>query len=321
MGDTTICQGDPIKLNIFSDGLHYTWTPASQLDDAASASPVATTNANTAYKVIAVIGTCSANATINVTTIPYPYANAGNDTIICFQTPAQLHGLVDAASFLWSPQSALSNPAILDPVTTPSTTMAYTLSAFDTKGCPKPGRDTVVIKVLPKVNAFAGRDTSVVVDQRLRLNATGGEFYRWSPATGLSSTDIANPLAVFDKEDENIRYMLLAFNEAGCVDSAFITIKVFKTRPSVFVPTAFTPNGDGRNDILRPIAVGMQRLDFFGVYNRWGQLIFSTSINGRGWDGTISGTPQSSGTYVWAVKAVDFLGTPYFGKGTVTLIR
>jgi gliding motility-associated-like protein len=321
MNDTTICQGDAIKLNIVSNGLHYSWTPASQLNDGAAQSPITTTNVNTMYKVNAVIGSCSADAAINVTTVPYPFANAGNDTVICFQTAAQLHGTIIGSSFSWSPSTALINANTLFPVSSPSATTAYILSVFDTKGCPKPGTDTVVVTVLRDINAFAGRDTSVVINQSLQLNATGGKLYSWSPSTGLSATDIPNPVAIFDEEDESIRYRVLAYNEAGCVDSAFITVKVFKTLPSVFVPTAFTPNGDGRNDILKPIAAGMQRLDFFGIYNRWGQLVFSTSINGKGWDGTLSGTPQGSGTYVWMVKAVDFTGTSYLEKGTVTLIR
>ena len=321
MNDTTICQGDAIQLNIVSNGLHYSWTPASQLDDATKQNPTATTNANTNYKVTAIIGSCSADAAINVTTVPYPSANAGNDTLICFQTNAQLHGIINGSSFTWSPQTSLFNANTLSPTTAPSQTTAYVLYAFDTKGCPKPGTDTVLVSVLPDINAFAGHDTSVVINQSLQLHATGGRFYKWSPPSGLSAINIADPVAIFDKEDESVRYRVLAYNEAGCVDSAFITVKVFKTLPSVFVPTAFTPNGDGRNDILKPIAVGMQRLDFFGVYNRWGQLIFSTSINDKGWDGTISGTPQSSGAYVWMVKAVDFTGAPYFEKGTVVLIR
>lgn len=321
MNDTTICQRDAIQLNIVSNGLHYSWTPASQLDDSTKQNPTAITNANTNYKVTATIGSCSADAAINVTTVPYPSADAGKDTLICFQTNAQLHGIINGSSFTWSPQTTLLNTNTLNPATAPSQTTAYILYAFDTKGCPKPGTDTVLVTVLPDINAFAGHDTSVVINQSLQLHATGGKFYHWSPSSGLSAINIADPVAIFDKEDENIRYKVLVYNEAGCVDSAFVTVKVFKTLPLVFVPTAFTPNGDGRNDVLKPIAVGMQRLDFFGVYNRWGQLIFSTAINGKGWDGTISGTPQTSGAYVWMVKAVDFTGTPYFEKGTVILIR
>jgi len=321
MADTTICQGDAIQLNILSNGLHYSWAPASDLNDPTAQNPRAITTTNTTYKVTAVIGGCSANAAINVTTVPYPFVNAGNDTLICFQTAIQLKGTINGSSFLWSPQTALLNANTLDPIASPLQTTAYTLSAFDTKGCPKPGMDTVVVTVLPDIHASAGRDTSVVVNQSLQLHATGGKLYNWSPPTALSATNIADPIAIYDKEDESVRYKVLAYNEAGCVDSAFITVKVFKTLPSVFVPTAFTPNADGKNDILKPIAVGMQRLNFFGVYNRWGQLVFSTSINGQGWDGTISGAQQSSGTYVWMVKAVDFTGASYFEKGTVTLIR
>jgi gliding motility-associated-like protein len=98
-------------------------------------------------------------------------------------------------------------------------------------------------------------------------------------------------------------------------------VKVYRTNPHVFVPTGFTPNGDGRNDLLKPIAVGIERIDFFGVYNRWGQLIFSTKQNGQGWDGKINGRNQPTGTFVWLVKAVDFAGKSIVEKGTTVLIR
>ena len=88
-----------------------------------------------------------------------------------------------------------------------------------------------------------------------------------------------------------------------------------------YVPTAFTPNGDGLNDILRPIMAGMKKLEYFTVYNRWGQEVFSTSVGGKGWDGSFQGKPQTSETYIWVVKAVDYKGSVYFRKGTVTLIR
>lgn len=95
----------------------------------------------------------------------------------------------------------------------------------------------------------------------------------------------------------------------------------FKTGPTVFVPTAFTPNGDGLNDLLRPIGAGIREIEYFGIYNRWGQLLFSTRQNGKGWDGRMNGTLQASGTYVWQVQAVDYLGKPYFQKGVFTLVR
>jgi gliding motility-associated-like protein len=137
----------------------------------------------------------------------------------------------------------------------------------------------------------------------------------------LSADNVNNPIALYTSPSEGIQYKVLVFNEAGCADSAYINVKVFATKPMIFVPNAFTPNGDGKNDKVRPIAAGMLRIEFFNVYNRWGQLVFSTQIDGHGWDGNISGQKQDTGVFVWAVKAVDYNGKPYFQKGTVTLIR
>ena len=113
----------------------------------------------------------------------------------------------------------------------------------------------------------------------------------------------------------------LVYNEAGCVDSASVRIKIYQSDPVVFVPTAFTPNGDGRNDILRPLAAGITTIEYFRIYNRWGQMVFSTSTNGKGWDGRIQGREQSTASFVWEVKATDYKGQPFVQKGTVTLIR
>jgi gliding motility-associated-like protein len=87
------------------------------------------------------------------------------------------------------------------------------------------------------------------------------------------------------------------------------------------VPTGFSPNKDGNNEIFKPIPIGIRSLDFFRVYNRWGQLIYSTSQIGAGWDGTYSGAEQGAGTYVWYVSGTNYLGNKIEKKGTVILIR
>lgn len=321
MNDTTICSRDTIQLQIISDGFRYTWSPASQLNSSFIKNPIAITANTTDYRVIAFIGGCSASKTIRVNTVPYPLVNAGKDTVICYNTPAQLKGFTNGSSWSWASSPSLSNPSLLNPIAYPIRTTDYILTAYDNRGCPKPGIDTVNVMVLPKIVPSAGKDTSVVVGQPLQLNARGGDFYSWFPSRYLSDYSIPNPVAIFTEPFDNISYKVEVYNTAGCVDSAFINIKVFATQPSVFVPTAFTPNGDGKNDILRPIAVGMQRIDYFQVYNRWGQLLFSTKTNGHGWDGRINGQLQSNNVYVWIVKAIDFTGAVYLKKGIVTLIR
>ena len=109
------------------------------------------------------------------------------------------------------------------------------------------------------------------------------------------------------------------FTEEGCFALDTINIKVFKTNPDIFVPNAFAPSG--KNKVLRPIPVGISRIDYFQVFNRWGQLVFQTTESGKGWDGTISGKPQDSGTYVWMVRGTDFTGKIVMRKGTAVLIR
>ncbi len=96
---------------------------------------------------------------------------------------------------------------------------------------------------------------------------------------------------------------------------------MYKTQPDIFIPTAFTPNNDGKNDILKPIPVGITRIDFFRIYNRFGQLIYETKEYLKGWDGNVAGTPQASGTYVFSAQGVDYTGKTIFKKGTVVLIR
>ena len=97
-------------------------------------------------------------------------------------------------------------------------------------------------------------------------------------------------------------------------------VLVYQTPPEIFVPTAFTPDA-GINNIEKPIPVGILHLDFFNIYNRYGQLLYTTSQIGQGWDGTFNGVPQPPGTYVFVAQGVDYLGKTIGNKGTVVLIR
>ncbi|MGN6163693.1 MAG: PKD domain-containing protein [Flavisolibacter sp.] len=321
MTDTVICLTDSVQLSATGDGLRYSWTPAVTIGNPDLQNPMAKPTATTVYQVTSFIGHCSAKDNVKITTIPYPGANAGLDTAVCFRTAAQLHAVIAGSSFNWSPTTSLSDPNILDPIASPTSTTAYVLTVFDNVGCPKPGRDTVTVIVLPKVKAFAGKDTSLVVNQPLQFNATGGESYIWSPPTSLSRTDIGNPIGIYNGSFDSIEYKVVVIDENNCSDSDFVKVKIFRTNPQIFVPSAFTPNSDGKNDVFRPIAVGISKIEYFRVYNRWGQLVFSTTTNEAGWDGKISGKEQATGTFVWVVKAVDYTGKAVFAKGTVTLIR
>lgn len=315
--DTTICLTDPVQLFSFGDGLKFTWSPAQTLDDTRSKNPVARPAGNTTYTVLASIGKCTKTASINITTVPYPLADAGPDQIICYEDTAAIHAIIDGSAFTWSPTNTLLNATTLDPLAYPLRSTGYILSVTDTKGCPKPGRDTILITVQPPVQAFAGNDTAVVLGQPLQLRATGGDFYQWSPGTGLNFATIANPVANLS---QNQTYIVRVSTPGDCFAFDTINITVFTTRPDIFVPNAFTPGGNS-NRIFRPKPVGIAKFDFFRVFNRYGQLVYSTTATGLGWDGKINGVDQGTGTYVWMVQGTDYTGKVIFKKGTMVLIR
>ena len=320
--DTTICTTDAVTLKPISHALQYSWTPTEAITgDPHIKNPVVKPLISTTYFVTANLGKCQATDDISIKVVDYPKANAGADTIICYGGNALLGATITGASFNWTPTTTLSNPGILTPVASPTNTTTYVLTVRDTLGCPKPASDAVVVTVVPPVKAFAGNDTNIVANQPLQLNATGGESYFWTPSIGLSNTSIANPLVTLGPSYDSIIYKVTVTAAGGCFAEDDIKVKVFKTPPDIFIPTAFTPNSDGKNDILKPIPVGIRDFTVFRIFNRWGQLIYSTSRIGDGWDGTLNGVKQATGTYVFMADAVDYLGKPLHKKGTVVLIR
>jgi len=314
--DSTLCLTDTVQLRPFSNGLQFNWTPAASLNKSTLKNPLATPTGTTTYQVRATIGKCNTTDNIILSTVPYPFVNAGKDTVVCFEDTAQLNASVIASRFSWNQVNSLNSGNILDPIAFPTRTTVYTLTAFDTLGCPKPGIDQVVVTMRSKINPFAGNDTAIVVGQPLQLSASGAEFFKWTPAFGLNIASISSPIAILD---ENITYAMKTFTQEGCFAIDTVNIKVFKTKPEIFVPNAFAPNG--RNKLLRPVPVGISKLEYFRVYNRWGQLVFQTTDANKGWDGTINGKLQDGGTFVWMVQGKDYTGKTVTKKGTAILIR
>ena len=168
-----------------------------------------------------------------------------------------------------------------------------------------------------KAHAFAGNDTTVISNTPFQLTGTGGVMFAWSPSTGLDNSKISNPVG---NVKDDIRYFLTVTTTEGCTDTSSIKINVFKGS-AIYVPTAFTPNNDGLNDILKPLYIGIKSLSYFTIYNRWGQNIFSTRKLNVGWDGSLKGQNLDAGTFVWILKATDLVGRVYVLKGTFMLLR
>ena len=166
-------------------------------------------------------------------------------------------------------------------------------------------------------NAFAGNDTIAAANQPVQLQATGGINYSWSPAVGLNNPNISNPVANINSTQT---YVVKAFTPLGCESYNAVTIKIYDG-PEIYLPNAFTPNGDGLNDIFKGTMVGLKEFKFMKIFNRFGQEIFYTTDAQKGWDGTWKGKQQNSGVYVVIASGIDYRGLAIDKKATVILIR
>ncbi|HNP23228.1 MAG TPA: gliding motility-associated C-terminal domain-containing protein [Panacibacter sp.] len=319
--DTTICLTDSIQLFPSTNAVNFKWSPPAGISDVSAKNPFVKPVSNTAYSVIASVGSCTASDSIHIKVVPYPQVSASPDITICYGQAPVLYAHTTAAYFTWAPSNTLINPTTLTPTSYASATTAYVITVTDSKGCPKPSSDTTIVTVLPPVNAFAGHDTIIVSNQPLQLHATGGTAYVWSPTTGMNDPLIADPVVILGEQYDSITYHVAVTNVAGCGAGDNIKVTVYKTMPDLFVPTAFTPNGDGHNDIIRPKAIGIKQFGYFRIFNRLGQLVYHTSSIDQGWDGNVSGKPQPAGTYVFMAQATDYTGKLISRKGTIVLLR
>ncbi|MBL7741570.1 MAG: gliding motility-associated C-terminal domain-containing protein [Chitinophagaceae bacterium] len=319
-----VCEGKGAQLQLTTNATQFAWTPAADLSSSTVINPVATPKTTTTYSVVATLGRCTITDDITVAVMPAPVPEAGINGDICFGQSYTLQPVGDP-SFIynWTPSSFLSSTTGYSIIASPDKTTTYTLSVTDNNGCTSLVTDNVTVNVTPpiQVRTFP-MDTVVYAGAQVQLLATSaGTYYTWSPAAGLSDPAIANPVATAPMtEGAVVTYIVTTTTDAGCTGDNTVTIRVYKG-PEIYVPNAFTPNGDGKNDRFIPFPVGIKQISYFRVFNRWGQMLYSTTTLNQGWDGTFGGMEQASGVYVWMVEGVTMDNQKITKKGTVTLIR
>ena len=264
------------------------------------------------------------SALLTLTLISMPEVDFSNDKY-CAKTSIQFLNLSKVSnsslvSYNWSFGDG-SNSIVTNPTYTFSKEGLYkvTLSVTPLE-CPNlvsQQTKNIAIETNPgnirykAINALIGQ--IVQLTSRTFQNAT----YDWLPAIGLNNYKILNPL--FNHKQE-IDYKIKIVNQAGCsiVDSQLV--RVFD-RVEIYVPEAFSPNSDSKNDKLIPKLIGIQKLNYFKIFNRWGQIIFSSNKEGDGWDGFYNGLKQQIDTYAWQCEGVDLKGDIISRSGTFILIR
>jgi gliding motility-associated-like protein len=196
----------------------------------------------------------------------------------------------------------------------------YTFTATENQfGCY--ATDTIRINsVKGVVLANVTQTITIHYGSSIQLNADSEVIYLWKPDDGsLDNPNINNPIA---KPTITTIYTVYGYDHNGCLDSAYVNVIVDSTMTED-VPSGFTPNGDGLNDVFRPVGLRFQNMVEFRIYNRWGQQLFYSSNPKVGWDGTFNGVPQDLGVYYYVIIVArpggDGANLTY--KGEVTLIR
>jgi len=251
------------------------------------------------------------SATLSATIIVN--AIAETDTVICFGDSVQITGS-GGDSYSWWPPEGLSDTSVYNPYAAPDTSTSYILTVYEDICY---ATDTVRIEIYPSMEIDAGEDAEIYIDESIFLQATGGDnntTWLWTPETGL--TNPINPYTEASPE-QTTTYYIYATSQYGCTEYDSVTISVI---PLVFIPSGFSPNGDGVNDIWQLDYLFYYPEIEVSVYTRWGELLFHSKGYENPWDGTYKGKDMPAGTYYYVILLNDvFFPDPI--TGPVTIMR
>ncbi|MFL5764854.1 MAG: PKD domain-containing protein [Bacteroidia bacterium] len=230
-------------------------------------------------------------------------------------------------AYSWSPAPSLNNSSIANPTASPAVTTTYTVNVSTVNSL----GDTCIIALTTTVTVISpgALTLTATADQDSIFEGSSTVIHAitdttltilWNPANTLSNASSYNPTA---SPSATTTYTVTIIDSTGCPRTATITIYVKSTKcnpADVFVPNAFTPNNDGENDILYVRGNMISNL-YFAVYNRWGQLVFETTDQHVGWDGTYNGMKADPAVFAWYLRAKCYNGDELKKQGNTTLIR
>ena len=337
VGDTTVCEF-PIATELeatFGSDVNIadlTWFDDPGLNNSIGSGATITVEAEgTAnYYVLGVdeLG-CLDTAQIQINTFPIdasvePFFN------ICLESFGQLEVINNASDqeleYLWSPADVLDDPTSATPNANPEETTQFEVVVTNQFGCTETlSTQANVIDLQLNLDATADPEEITLFTENdfsiLSTNNTVQVDYLWEPAESLDDPTSPSPTAT---PEETTTYTVIITDVNGCVGMDTVTVRVLNPPcidPFIFIPTGFTPNNDGFNDVLFIRSGDVIEELYFTIYNRWGQMLFETTDPSVGWDGTFQGELLSPDVYGYYLQVKCVNGEEFFKKGNITLLR
>jgi len=325
--DLNICRGSSASISVNGTGVNeWNWFPQAGLSCTTCTNLVASPLITTPYVIEGKNNFgCSAYDTVVVTVIQPLHMKVSSSDSICIGESTNLLAS-GAGAYSWSPALGLNNTSISNPTAAPTVTTSYRVVGYDGYNC---FTDTAYVIVAvgqyPTVNLGPDLTLAAGTLQPLSSTVQNGPIRNWSwtPSTNLSCTNCSLPIATIKK---NISYVVKVTTAYGCSATDTIRIKVFCEDTQTFIPNAFTPDGDGINDILMVRGKGVVMVKSFRIYNRWGQIVFektdfAPNDPSYGWNGKINGVVGGPDVYVYTAEVVCENGATFTYKGNVSLIK
>lgn len=331
MPDTTLCGPlGSFLLTATSNGTasNWHWSTNAQFTDMLNATSADSTALvqpaiGGTYHVRADAGGCQVTDSVTVT-VSLAEIALSPDQLICADERAQLVliGADPGSVITWSPAAeVLAGQGTPIATVAPSETTVFGVTVTAPSGCSWSGTVTVEVSPVNAADVNATVDQPIVVaGTQVQLNATpgAGVTYSWTPTT-VSNPAIAAPTAVV----QTSTWFVVTVSDGICTKSDSVLVTVYELNcdePDIFVPNAFTPNGDGNNDVLFVRGRFITDLEF-KVFDRWGEKVFETTDQAVGWDATYNGKAVDPAVFVYHLRVRCADGQELFKKGNVTVIR
>lgn len=256
---------------------------------------------------------------------PFQASPTITDTAVCEQAVLQVEVYPSDKQIIWNPPVGLNSNVVYNPIVSTQNSRLYTAELTDSMGC---YRSVVQINVTIKSNPAVelGGDRFLPFETPITLTPTYSNNVRtfeWTGSQALSCINCPNPVVSLTGTEQ---LTLKVTSDSGCVSTDRFTLAVECNNAYLLFPSAFTPDGDGKNDRFYPFSRGIRHILKFMVFDRSGKLLFqkndfSPNEKAFGWDGKYMGTAQSPGTYVYMVEAICDMGQRTIKKGSFILIR